>query len=287
MGIFGVDVSNHQTSFDFTGWDFAFLKASEGADFRDRMFHTHLANARKAGAIVAAYHYQREGDAKSQIGNIESMVPKDVPVIIDVENKSGSPQLTREIIAGLRKRGYRIGPLYLPKWYWDRIGKPSLHDLPTLWASWYPDYVARPRESGIAKVPASAWNAYGGRPVSVMQFTSTPFDQNYFNGTRADLRLLLEDGDDMTPDELLDTQIEVYRSDATVEKKETIRNILGWSDAQHKNTRENEAATRTSIQELKWLVEELGRKVDNISNAGNADAVAELAKQKVVDDLND
>lgn len=93
--------------------------------------------------------------------------------------------------------------------------------------------------------------------------------------------------DDMNPDQFLDTRIQVYRPDGSVEKDESLRNILGWSDAQHKNTRENEAATRTAIQELKWLVEELGRKVDNITNAGDADKVAELAKQKVVDDLND
>jgi hypothetical protein len=192
MGLFGVDVSNHQTSFNFTGWDFAFLKASEGSTFKDRMFHTHLANARKAGAVVAAYHYQRTNPAEEQVANIESMVPKDVPVIIDVEDGSGSPELTREIIRGLRERGYRIGPLYLPRWYWQKIGKPSLHDLPRLWASWYPDYVSRPREEGIAEVPTSAWEPYGGNQVAVMQFTSTPFDQNWFAGTKAQLLSLLE-----------------------------------------------------------------------------------------------
>lgn len=191
MGLFGVDVSNHQTSFNFAGWDFAFLKAAEGSGFKDRMFHTHLANARKAGCIVAAYHYQRQDDAASQVANIESMVPKDIPVIIDVEDGSGSPDLTRHIIAGLRERGFKVGPLYLPRWYWDKIGRPSLHGLPALWASWYPDYVARPKEQGIAKVPLSAWNPYGGNQVAVMQFTSTPFDQNWFPGNHDQLRALL------------------------------------------------------------------------------------------------
>lgn len=40
-------------------------------------------------------------------------------------------------------------------------------------------------------VPQSAWNSYGGLPVGVMQFTSTPFDQNWFPGTREQLAAAL------------------------------------------------------------------------------------------------
>src|SRR5687767_4398566 len=98
MGVFGVDVSNHQKSFNFTGWDFAFIKSSEGNGFRDAYFAGHLANARRAGCLVAAYHYQRNVSAQSQVDLIKSMVPRDVPVIIDVEDGSGPLSITREII---------------------------------------------------------------------------------------------------------------------------------------------------------------------------------------------
>jgi lysozyme len=191
MGVFGVDVSNHQKSFNFTGWDFAFIKSSEGNGFRDAYFSGHLANARRAGCLVAAYHYQRDVSAQSQVDLIKSMVPLDVPVIIDVEDGSGSLALTREIIRLLNEEGYTTPYLYLPRWYWSRIGSPSLAGLPTLWASWYPDYVARPREQGISMVPQYAWNSYGGLDVGIMQFTSTPFDQNYFPGTRDQLAAIL------------------------------------------------------------------------------------------------
>lgn len=191
MGVFGVDVSNHQKTFNFRGWDFAFIKSSEGNGFRDAYFAGHLANARAAGCLVAAYHYQRNVSAQSQVDLIKSMVPRDVPVIIDVEDGSGPLSLTREIIRLLREEGYDVPFLYLPRWYWSRIGSPSLAGLPALWASWYPDYVARPREVGINMVPQSAWAPYGGLSVGIMQFTSTPFDQNYFPGTRDQLAAIL------------------------------------------------------------------------------------------------
>lgn len=191
MGVFGVDVSNYQSSFNFSGWDFAFIKASEGSDFRDGRFNQHLANARANNCLVAAYHYQRDVSAQSQVNLIKSIVPIDVPVILDVERNSGSLDLTREVIRLLRNEGYSVPFLYLPRWYWQSIGSPSLAGLPSLWASWYPDYVARPREEGINMVPQSAWNSYGGLSVSIMQFTSTPFDQDYFPGTRDQLASIL------------------------------------------------------------------------------------------------
>lgn len=191
MGVFGVDVSNHQKSFNFSGWDFAFIKSSEGNGFRDAYFASHLANARRAGCLVAAYHYQRDVSAQSQVDLITSIVPRDVAVIIDVEDGSGSLNLTREMVRLLRAEGYTVPFTYIPRWYWARIGSPSLAGLPALWASWYPDYVARPREVGISMVPQSAWSNYGGLSVAIMQFTSTPFDQNYFPGTRDQLAAIL------------------------------------------------------------------------------------------------
>jgi hypothetical protein len=192
MGIFGVDVSNHQTSFDFTGWDFAFLKSSEGSGFKDRMFHSHLANARKAGCVVAAYHYVRTDPADYQVGNIESMVPKDVPIILDIEDGAGSdPNNWRQLIRELRERGYKVPLIYLPRWYWNKIDQPDLSGLPPIWMSWYPDYIARPREEGIRLVPGSAWASMDGIPVVIMQFTSSPFDQNFYGGTKDQLAALL------------------------------------------------------------------------------------------------
>ncbi|MBD3919608.1 glycoside hydrolase family 25 protein [Paenibacillus sp. PR3] len=58
----GIDVSHYQGNIDWAkvkadGISFAFLKASQGQTFRDSMFVTNAAGARKAGVLVGAYHF--------------------------------------------------------------------------------------------------------------------------------------------------------------------------------------------------------------------------------------
>lgn len=200
--IFGVDVSNHQTSFDFSGWDFAFIKSSEGSGFRDSRFDQHSTRARQQGCLIAAYHFLRsDAGVADQVATVRSLVPLDTPVIPDVEwIKNGSaivsaPTLgqTVDFVNRLRAEGYSVPLLYLPRWYWNYWRNPNMSGLglPPLWNSWYPDYTARPREEAVRLVPASAWSGFGGLEVAVMQFTSTPFDQNGFKGTRDELSALL------------------------------------------------------------------------------------------------
>jgi lysozyme len=58
----GIDVSHHQGRIDWPRLAgaharFAYLKASEGADFRDADFARNWAQARAAGVVPGAYHY--------------------------------------------------------------------------------------------------------------------------------------------------------------------------------------------------------------------------------------
>jgi|CXWL01.1.fsa_nt_gi lysozyme len=58
----GVDVSHHQGTIDWprlagAGVRFAYIKASEGASFRDVAFDENWAGAQRAGLAVGAYHY--------------------------------------------------------------------------------------------------------------------------------------------------------------------------------------------------------------------------------------
>jgi lysozyme len=58
----GVDVSHHQGAVDWAavraaGIHFAFIKASEGADHRDREFERNWSGARSAGVARGAYHF--------------------------------------------------------------------------------------------------------------------------------------------------------------------------------------------------------------------------------------
>ena len=203
MPIFGIDISHHQGSFDVEraareGIDFFIFKATEGSGFTDSRFAENVAKARKTGKPFAAYHYQRSGiSAAAQVAHIKKVVSRDIPVIPDVETNSGGVALTRDIVSRLRSAGYSVPLLYLPRWYWQQLGSPSLVGLPPLWSSRYPDNEVGDIRDEYADVPAHYWDGYGGLRVVVLQFTSSarvagrsPIDGNAFRGTLAQLRAL-------------------------------------------------------------------------------------------------
>jgi GH25 family lysozyme M1 (1,4-beta-N-acetylmuramidase) len=218
MVTFGLDISHHQAaSLDLAqcrreGVEFVFIKSSEGSGFVDPAFAANLNKARATGLLVAAYHYVRSNaTAAAQVANVARVVPKDVPVIPDVEANSGGVALVRDFVAQLQAAGYTVPLTYLPRWYWQQIGSPSLAGLPSLWSSRYPDNVVGSITDEYADVPASYWTGYGGLGVTVLQFTSSvrvaghqPLDANAFNGTREQLAAVLgQEDDDMQPTDLV------------------------------------------------------------------------------------
>jgi hypothetical protein len=217
MVTFGLDISHHQgTSLDLAqcrreGVEFIFLKATEGSSFVDSAFAANLSKARAAGMLVAAYHYVRSNaTAAAQVANVARVVPRDVPVIPDVEANSGGIALVRDVVVRLQQAGYHVPLTYLPRWYWQQIGSPSLAGLPSLWSSRYPDNVVGSIADEFADVPASYWNGYGGLGVTVLQFTSSarvaghqPLDANAYIGTREQLAGVLGQEDDMQPTDLV------------------------------------------------------------------------------------
>lgn len=221
MPVFGLDISHHQDlGLDLArckrdGISFVFIKATEGNTFVDGEFAANLAEARTAGLLVAAYHYVRaSAGAALQVAWIQRHIPKTVPVILDVEANSGGIALTRDLVARLKGAGYRVPLLYLPRWYWQQIGSPSLAGLPPLWSSRYPDNVIGGIADEWADVPAHYWNGYGGLDVAVLQFTSSarvaghaPLDANAYRGTTQQLAALLGgevEDDDMALSEPFD-----------------------------------------------------------------------------------
>lgn len=203
--IYGVDISNWQQGVNYgalkrNGISFAIIKSSEGTGYRDPLFRTHLDGCVAAGMVVAAYHYVRGSDADGQFRLIQSIVPKHVPVILDVEDGAGTMESIRRLIDLLLINGYKSPLIYFPQWYWNKIGRPSLHGLPPNWWSWYPDNNGQGRtlEEGINMVPQWVWGGFGGLPVQIIQFTSTGrvegyggnLDLNAYRGTVEDLKAL-------------------------------------------------------------------------------------------------
>ena len=94
----GIDVSSYQSKIDWkqvkdAGYEFAFLKASEGVDWVDPTFAANRSAARDAGLAVGYYHYFRPNDAvDAQVKNFVSTVGKAEPnslrLVIDAEDPS-------------------------------------------------------------------------------------------------------------------------------------------------------------------------------------------------------
>lgn len=108
----GIDISAHNGHIDFSkvaadGIDFVYVKASEGATWRDAMFEQNIRAAADAGLATGAYHFFRfdvEGWRQSVnlLRAVEGYSPN-LPLAIDVEEWGNPAEFTtEEIVANLR-----------------------------------------------------------------------------------------------------------------------------------------------------------------------------------------
>lgn len=123
MTMKGIDVSHWQGNPNFKqvkagGYKFAFLKATQGTNYKDTAFETNFINAKKAGLYVGAYHYatfstvaQAKAEAKWFIKALKGKTLT-FPAVLDLEeNKGGASKkvLTDGAIAfmeALESAGY-------------------------------------------------------------------------------------------------------------------------------------------------------------------------------------
>ena len=121
----GIDVSKHNGKVDFVrvaqdGYEFVFIKASEGATYRDANFLTNHHAAKAAGLKVGAYHFfrkNREGETQAQnfLGAVEGL-QLDLPLVVDVEDwdndhfVSDTDVISRlkALVATLEKKGHKV-----------------------------------------------------------------------------------------------------------------------------------------------------------------------------------
>ncbi|AST21418.1 MULTISPECIES: GH25 family lysozyme [Corynebacterium] len=198
--LFGVDISNHQNGIPLKrvaseGFKFVIIKATEGT-WKDPILHSHLADARTTDMQVAAYVYVRStASAKAHADTLAShLSDTSVPIALDIEDGAGAdPNFWRAVRDEIEARGYRVILTYLPKWYWDQVGQPSLAGLPPLWTSRYPDMIRGYASEIYTRAGSKGWEGYGGLDVRIWQFTSTAnvagygIDANAFRGSEAEL----------------------------------------------------------------------------------------------------
>ncbi len=109
--VVGIDVSAHNGDIDWdkvaaAGVDFVYIKASEGATWRDARFEENYRAATAAGLNVGIYHFFRfDVEGWRQSVNILRAIngrPLQMPIAIDLEEWSNPEAGTAEIVDQLR-----------------------------------------------------------------------------------------------------------------------------------------------------------------------------------------
>lgn len=121
----GIDLSAHNGMLSFDGvvqdgYEFVFLKATEGTDFRDSNFRLNYEKADKAGLKIGVYHYFRfDRDGIAQALNLLRAIGSrqlDLGIAVDVESTGNAKNVPLDSIRSrlnsmidyLNLRGYRV-----------------------------------------------------------------------------------------------------------------------------------------------------------------------------------
>ncbi|MGH3536359.1 MAG: glycoside hydrolase family 25 protein [Pseudonocardiaceae bacterium] len=289
--IFGPDVSDYQGTVDWAqvkreGFSFALAKCTEGSTWRGRTYARNRDGVRAVGMAFAAYHYVTTDSPTSQAANCAAWIgDKSIPVMLDVETNSGGIGNVRAVLAAFQANGLHVPVIYLPRWYWQQIGSPSMSGLPPLVSSRYPSTTPGYASVLYQKVPSTYWSGYGGSPVALLQFADSALiagqrmDANAFPGTLAQLTQLFHGTTqevDVTPEQ--DTMIRELHAQlcnkwpSWVDGKSswTLVDFARWID-------KNLAGTRLSHVKGSTV------KFSALDAAMNADAYGYEAQQAIAD----
>lgn len=192
----GIDVSHHQGAIDWTkvaksGVAFAYLKASEGATWRDRRFAENWRGAERAGLARGAYHYFSFcSRGAKQAANFLAAVPPTkgvLPPVADVEFVGNCERWKslEEVRAELRaflaevEKAWRVRPiLYVTSESHERITRGHFDGYP-LWI--------RSVQGPPAADLDPAWIFWQYSETGKVPGIAGPVDLNVFSGSAEEL----------------------------------------------------------------------------------------------------
>lgn len=196
--VIGIDVSHHQGDIQWGKMNpegcqhplkFVFIKATEGGDFKDENYEKNLAGAREAGLACGSYlFFNPSTPASAQadffIRNV-SLMPGDLPPVIDVERRGNSPQsLQKSLLECLRilENHYGVRPIVYSSYRFRKryLDNPLLDEFPA-WMAHY--YVEEPEED-------ADWLLWQFTDRGVVDGIEGYSDLNVFNGSEAEFRNL-------------------------------------------------------------------------------------------------
>lgn len=214
MAIYGVDVASYQgrpswPAIRNSGVRFAFSKVTESTNYVNPTWAHNKAGMAALGEdfLPGAYHFLHGGNGAAQAryfldhaGDLDGFA-----VALDVEASGAGAATAREWVAEFKRlTGGHPVIGYYPRWYWEQTGRPDLSFFDSIWQSRYVNGSGTPSQL-YSGVPASWWTAFGGEPISILQFSSSGTvpgisgrcDVNAYRGTLDQLKALALKEDDM------------------------------------------------------------------------------------------
>lgn len=197
----GFDVSHHQGEINWKQvphkkFQFIYLKATEGGDFKDRKFQDNWLQAREHGFLVGAYHFYRLcRDGKIQAQNFIETVPNKpdaLPPVIDLEYDSNCintytrEQLLTEIqiMHDQLQQHYGKQPIfYISKTFYNIVLAGEFKNTPL----WVREYQGQPELKGNPQ-----WTFWQHTNQGTIQGINKPVDMNVFHGSVYDWSIFLQ-----------------------------------------------------------------------------------------------
>jgi len=205
----GIDVSYYQGVIDWgrvkaAGNQFAFIRLSDGARFRDPKFSVNWDGAKAAGVIRGAYQFFRPGQsaetqANMMVAAIGRYQPGDLPPVLDIEATGGLAAST--IAARIKtwhdivKTGTGATPIiYTGKYFWrDEVGGARTFSDNALWIAQY-----TPKCPDLP-MPWTRWTFWQNTDKGTVDGIRGKVDLDKFNGTLAELQAYAQGGPTAIP----------------------------------------------------------------------------------------
>lgn len=193
--IHGIDVSHYQRTIDWKivakqkKVHFAFIKATEGVNYKDSIFQKNWAGAKKAGVIRGAYHFFRPNvSVEWQIKNFMQQVQLekgDLPPVLDIEDfdKVSMPVLIERV---------RLWLIFIEEHYKIRpIIYASMDVYQRYLQSAFPDYLVWIARYNREEPPQNIdWVFWQYSDQTTIGGISGKVDKNVFVGTLSELKAL-------------------------------------------------------------------------------------------------
>jgi GH25 family lysozyme M1 (1,4-beta-N-acetylmuramidase) len=192
----GIDVSHYQGAIDWNkvkqdGQSFAFIKATEAANFKDQRFIENWNNAKVFGLLRGAYHFYRFNTSpQAQAQWFLAALGSDhgeLPPVVDVEDTATAPNATalKTFIDLISTAIGRKPIIYTASWWWNNTRWGS----PITWAKDYDLWVAN-YNVAAPTLPTdwTAWKFWQKSSTGSVNGIAGNVDLDQFNGALSDLK---------------------------------------------------------------------------------------------------